>query len=134
MAQPLEALGKGSLCSGRAEIEDGVEGRCSLEVLPGLRWRIRAQQASDFGGQDELLARPAAEGAAKALFRQPAAVQRSGVEEAQAGGPGAFYHLHRLFLGDLTIEAAEGGGAEAEPRHREPGPAEGHPLSRIHSA
>jgi hypothetical protein len=60
-------------------------------------------------------------------------VERSSVEEANAGVVRAAHSRDRLLLVDRGVESAERGSPEADPRHAQAGLPEPNPLRRIHA-
>jgi hypothetical protein len=133
-AEPLAAFLDRAHDAVVGEVEDRVHRRGPEERLPGLGRRVGAQQPAYLGRQRELLSRLAAQHLACALLAETVAIQRSGVEEADATLPGSLDHGQRVLLEDRPIESRQRGGAEAEPRDREAGTAELDRLCRVHSS
>ncbi len=90
-------------------------------------------RATDLGGQHEILARTAVEGAAEPVLALATAVPGGGVEVADAGVPRGGERRGGFFVGDDVEKIAEAGAAEAELRDFDAGAANFAAGERVHA-
>ena len=116
-AEPLQAVLVGTHDAVVAVIEVQRERQRIAPVL--LVQKIGpsggAQHAAHLGGDHELLARAAAQEFAEAMLALAMAVERRGVEVADAGFPGALDHLPGGGAADIAEQVADRRTAEPKP-------------------
>src|SRR5438445_682541 len=78
------------------------------------RRRVRPQEPADLRGEDELVARPPRERPPEPPLRESVAVERCGVEEANAALPRAVNRRERRLVVDRLEQPAERRGPEAD--------------------
>jgi hypothetical protein len=102
-----------------------------LAVVEGRRI-ARLEQAPDLGREHEIGARLAAQRLAEAMLRQAEAVQRRGVEIADAGIMAGLERGPRLGIRERPVHVAERRPAAAHDRDLDPRAAEHPPVAWFH--
>ena len=92
------------------------------------------EDAPDFGGKDIIVSRNISEGQAQSGLALASPVERRGIEEIESQFEGPVDDPDGLFLGDIAVEPADGGAAQAQTGHFEAAPAEDGFFAWIHCA
>ena len=119
-AQPLQTVFERAHDAVIGIVVDGFEWH--RRVAGRRRQEARAQETPDLCRQHPVVARHAAHGVADTALGLAEAVIGRGIDIARAGRPGGTDDGFRLLDGDPGALGAEGGGAETEGGHLDPGP------------
>ncbi len=119
-AQPLQTVLERAHDAVIGIVVDGFEWH--RRVVRLRRPEARAQETPDLCRQHPVVARHVAHGVADAALGLAEAVIGRGIDIARAGRPAGTDDGFRLLDGDPGALGAEGGGAETEGGHLEPGP------------
>src|SRR5260370_31195610 len=115
-AQPSQAFLEGRDDAVVTEVEHGVDGRRAAPGLAGFGQRVRTKKPADLTCEGEFVAGLLPEHLAQSQFSQPMAVERRGVEEADARVPGTLDDGHPGIFIDGFEQSGEWGGAKPKSR------------------